>query len=83
MLNNIRICRLIFTFRFKVGRLSRQAGAESVERRNAEKKITELESKVEQQENEKESLKKKIDKLTKERDCIALELKQLSADVSS
>lgn len=54
-----------------------------MERRNAEKKITEMESKLEQRESEKECLKKKLEKLTKERDCIALELKQLSADVSS
>ena len=67
---------------FKVGRLSRQAGEEGAERRNAEKKLEELETKLERSENENESLRQKLDKLTKERDSIALELKQLSTDVS-
>ncbi|XKL68712.1 hypothetical protein PGB90_006481 [Kerria lacca] len=63
----------------QVGRLSRQAGEEGVERRNAEKKILELELKLEESKIEKENLMKKLDKLTKERDNLVLELKQSSA----
>lgn len=66
----------------QVGRLSRQAGEESVERRNAEKKITELENQLDEFVKEKEIVEKKIDKVTKERDNLALELKELSINVS-
>ncbi|XP_065214132.1 golgin subfamily A member 1-like isoform X2 [Planococcus citri] len=63
----------------QVGRLSRQAGEEGVERRNAEKKITQLECKLDELAKEKENLNGKLVKLVKERDNLACELKELSA----
>ncbi|XP_065214124.1 golgin subfamily A member 1-like isoform X1 [Planococcus citri] len=69
----------IATLETQVGRLSRQAGEEGVERRNAEKKITQLECKLDELAKEKENLNGKLVKLVKERDNLACELKELSA----
>lgn len=68
----------IEVLRLQVGRLSRQAGEEGAERRNAENKITQLECKLDEFAREKEILDKKLEKLAKERDSLALELKELT-----
>ncbi|RZF43036.1 hypothetical protein LSTR_LSTR001214 [Laodelphax striatellus] len=66
----------------QVGRLSRQAGEEGVERRRAEQKIVELEAKLEEEQKEKQRLVAKLERTASERDNLAQELKNVAQDVA-
>ncbi|XP_014253176.1 golgin subfamily A member 1 isoform X2 [Cimex lectularius] len=59
----------------QVGRLSRQAGEEGAERRLAEAKVTELETKLEEEAKEKQNLSIRVKFLTEQCNTLASELK--------
>ncbi|XP_014253177.1 golgin subfamily A member 1 isoform X3 [Cimex lectularius] len=60
---------------YEVGRLSRQAGEEGAERRLAEAKVTELETKLEEEAKEKQNLSIRVKFLTEQCNTLASELK--------
>ncbi|XP_039279435.1 golgin subfamily A member 1 [Nilaparvata lugens] len=66
----------------QVGRLSRQAGEEGVERRRAEQKIMELEARLEEEQKEKQKLVGKLERTASERDNLAQELKNVAQHVA-
>lgn len=66
-----------------MGRLSRQAGEEGAERRRAVERITELESRLEEEQNEKQKLTIRLERVIAERDNLAQELKNVAHDVVS
>uniref|UniRef100_A0A1B6DB84 Uncharacterized protein n=1 Tax=Clastoptera arizonana TaxID=38151 RepID=A0A1B6DB84_9HEMI len=67
----------------QVGRLSRQAGEEGLERRRAEEIILQLQAKLDEEDREKEKLLARLERIIAERDNLAQELKNIAQDVVS
>lgn len=66
-----------------MGRLSRQAGEEGLERRRAEEMILQLQARLDEEDREKEKLIARAERISAERDNLAQELKNIAQDVVS